>query len=565
MSIDDAEDHINSESHKESKLKRELMQSNKAASEGTSGSRTKQHFLDRSDAEEAIFINANQGITVEKTHTGLKLFICKACNSNKMSFSSAKKHVTSMAHKKRVTIDQSAIDHELTYMRKRIRSGVVYCCQPCGLQTESLLSTKEHVKDKTHIAKCEAYCHPCKLFFHDKKSLGDHKFSISHKKKIKNFEQELAKPFVKPVAKPASKPAEAVPQPAATPSAESEQNELSCEFCKFEAKDRREMKEHESTPSHQRRKFLKTKELPKEGIQAFVAAGERCDSITELSYVREGKDIQEEADREKLLRTSQEIKDKQERLINKIFDSGIFIQQADKTKVKCITCSIMLTGKEKQLTRQLLLHFLGDKHKNKLIGEVKAEESTGVDRNESDRRREEERAAAEAEDNEPENDDEGTNAGPSDAPPAGQSQIQPEPVKQLQAPHESATDEEIILYLREQENVCIMMSDQLFSCLACYTGLKHLRQFYKHFMSEEHKKEITPTREWRQYVDLVDIFEHGEGLFKVNTLTITKQKKLLFRCLLYLTKTITSNSSVYIKRFLLSFLKRYFSYLNLFL
>ncbi len=516
MSIDDAEDHINSESHKESKLKRELSQSNKSAGEVASGSGAKQHFLDRSDAEEAIFINANKGITLEKTHTGLKLFICKACQSSKMSFSSAKKHVISLAHKKRVKINHSALDTESMDMRKTARAGLVYFCQPCAFQTGSLIANKDHIKEKTHIEKCENFCHVCKLFMRNRIEFNDHKFSISHTKKIKTFEEDLAKPFVKPVPKPASKPEEAAPKPAASAPAQSEQDELSCNMCKFKAKDISEMEDHESTVSHKRRKFLTTKELPKEGDKAFVVPGERCDSITELSYVREGKDIQEEVDRENLLRTSQEIKNKQERLINKIFDSGVFTQQTDKTKVRCNTCSIMLTGKEKQLTRQLLLHFLGDKHKNKLIGEVKAEESTGVDRNESDRRREEERAAAEAEDSEPENNDESA-AGPTDEAPADSSQIQPEPVKQLQAPHETATDEEIILYLREQENVCIMMSDQLFSCLACYTGLKHLRQFYKHFMSDEHKQEITPTREWRQYVDLVDIFEHGEGLFKVIT------------------------------------------------
>ena len=253
------------------------------------------------------------------------------------------------------------------------------------------------------------------------------------------------------------------------------------------------MTQHKKTTSHIRRIFIFTQEMPSGGIEMFEP-GERCTTVQELGLIRQGKDIEKEISREKTLRTSQEMKDRQERLLNKIFDAGILTQKEIKTKVVCNTCKSILSGKEKSLTSQLLSHIVSDKHKDKLKVQVKEEERTKVDRNTAERLEAEERAKAAAAEDEEEEEAE---------------------VPEEAVPEADATELDILTYLKKKDDVMTMMSDRLLCCLSCRTGLMHLRPFFKHYTSSQHEEKITTSREWRQYVDINDVFEHGTDIFKV--------------------------------------------------
>ena len=315
------------------------------------------------------------------------------------------------------------------------------------------------------------------------------------------------------------------------PEDEPEKDKLNCKYCNSSFKDENEKKDHDDTASHIRRVFLATGQMSRSAMDGFSLDGKKGTDV-EMILIRKGKDIEEEAAREGTLHASQDIKQRREELINKVFDAGLFIQQEVKTKVKCRTCKTMLSGKEKSMTRQLLMHFLSDKHFNKLKVQIKAEAATGIDRDEAERIQEEEdaRLAAEAALNPPlQGDEDTTEANDNDnLEPDASALVPPPSIEQVPVPDESASIDDIIAYLSKRPDMNSMYGDKLFSCPQCCTGLMPAQQLRAHIVSERHEKGITPEREWRQFVDLDDVFEHGQ-YFKVLSLFLGFQLSLIIK------------------------------------
>lgn len=479
MSVEDAEDHISLENHSLAKNKQTQ------ATEGT-----KSRFQDRGEAEEALFLNANKSVKVSERN-GRRIFSCVDCKANNMPFESAKRHIVSQAHKKKsVNLDSAILDQECKEMRKRLeRSGVVYHCTPCSFQTENITQNKEHILSEDHKRLTTLYCHVCKEFSRNKSHLQDHRFSIKHKKNVHNLEFECEKKTDKPKRPllPTVPTSDSTTQESEPKDGESFQ----CKYCNFKGSNSDEFKDHENTASHKRRVFIQTQQMPLDGINGFESSGERCTTIEEMCLVREGKDLNERSSRDKSLRDSDEMKEAKERLLNNLFDGGVFTQMEIKTKVKCNTCNVLLNGKEKQLTMQLLAHLTGDKHSNNLRVQIKAEDKSGLDRNTLVREEEERERAAKS--------------------------PTPEPEPEACIPSSTAGNDEILDWLKTKtDEVECIMSDRLFYCKRCSTGLKTLREFFKHMLSEIHKVGMCPSREWRLYMDMVDIYEHGDGYFKVS-------------------------------------------------
>ena len=320
MPIDDAEDHVGTSLHKESKLRRDLQQ----YKQQQAGNNQMNRPINRNETEGALFLMSHKEIKLQESHHETKMYKCNACNANRMSFASVKKHVMSQAHKKRISsqMDESVISSECKDMRKLIKgSKIVYFCQPCAFQSDDLLKNKDHIKESGHRGKSQNFCHICKLFTQDKKSYENHRFSIAHKKRSNELEdmclnpakykKDKPAPKEKPVEKPSSsEPVESASTSATAPQAE--EDGLTCKYCDFTSKDQQEKSIHKESQPHIRRVFLKTGEMPKGGAGAFAPKGVICDGMDELLIIREGKDIEEEADRAKGIRTSDEIKRKRE-------------------------------------------------------------------------------------------------------------------------------------------------------------------------------------------------------------------------------------------------------------
>ena len=87
---------------------------------------------------------------VEKN--GKRLFSCADCKAVNMPFHIVKKHVLSLAHRKkdRSRMDPGLTGQECKEMRKVTRTGIVYFCQPCAFQTDSVVQNTEHITDPQH-------------------------------------------------------------------------------------------------------------------------------------------------------------------------------------------------------------------------------------------------------------------------------------------------------------------------------------------------------------------------------------------------------------------------------
>lgn len=485
MSIEDAEDHVGQASHVE-------------ATEVEKSSVPENRFQDRGDAEEALFLNANKAIKVVERN-GKKYYNCQDCKAMNMMYINAKKHAASLVHKKndRSRKDASLLDQECKEMRKRLeRGGIVYHCTPCFFQTDSIIKNKDHLATDEHKRLTTLYCHVCKEFSKNKAALEDHRFSIRHKRSCEELEIACLLPAVtKKPEKAKKKPdsdkenaKETEEQPAEVP------DNFECKMCNFVGENKEALEEHLGTASHKRRVFIETQEMPSGGVEAFNSGGGRCNTIEEMCLIREGKDIFEKVAKSKTLRDTEEIKNAKESLVNKLFDHGVYTQLAVKTSVRCNTCRTVLSGKEKMLTQQLIMHLTGEKHTSKLRLQIKAEEHTGVDRN----------TAQELEDKEIE---EGATAEAASVAAAAA------------VPSMDAALEEIAAWLAAQDAV-VTVTSQLFYCDDCKTGLKLARDLLKHMTSEAHKAGITEDRDWRRYIEWCDVYEHGENIFKVRNICL---------------------------------------------
>lgn len=495
MSVEDAEDHINTDSHRRAK---------EAQPEQPVNSR---RHADRMETEEALFLNTNKCITMEERN-GKNLFFCSQCDAKRMPFHIVKKHIVSQAHKSKATnnLDSPLLDLECKEMRKVGRTGITYLCNPCAFVSDSIIQMKVHLREEDHVKRTVQFCHVCKEFMRSKSALSDHRFSIAHKKRVAALEEECSKPVEKPSRKKPKAEAESKPlEPAAAAPAIEQapvvnKDNSSCTICDFKASSKEELEHHVSSASHKRRVYLTTQVMP-DGETEMTFKGERCTTIQEMIMIRKAKDIDERSQREKGIRASDELNAAREKLINNLFDGGVLSQLTEKCHVRCNTCKTILkvSEKQKQLTRQLLVHLVNDKHSNKLRVQIKAEEHSGVDRVTAEQREAEEAEAAAL-----------ASAGSAN-PDAAEAQEAPP------APSLESSDKEILAWLKTQEDVVCAMSDRLFFCQTCKTGGKVARECLKHIVGPVHDKKMTSAREWRLYIeDMLDIYEHGDGLFKVN-------------------------------------------------
>ena len=491
MSVEDSEDHLTSESHKEAKARSSLVEQ-------------KSKFQNREEADEAIFLNNNKTIKVDEWQ-GRKSYTCTDCKAIKMPLESAKKHVNSVAHKRKDNskMPSAALDAECKEMRRRSeRSGIVYHCVPCAFQTDSILHNKNHIQEANHKSKTSFYCHVCKNFSRNKSEQQEHRFSIKHKKASTKLEEDCGKPFVKSKKpEPIKEKKKEVEEKNGEEPNESEN--FSCSFCKFTGKDSDELESHKNTSAHKRLQCLFTKQSADLEEFRFNHPGERCETTEEMTLIRIGEDLKEMGEKDKSLRVNVDLKKKQEDLVQLVFEGKVYTQMEIKTKVKCNTCKTMLNGKEKQLIRQLLAHLTSTKHHGNLKVQIKAEVHSNVDRNTAQQQEEEQDAADAA-------------AEAAAAPLESSEAAEPEssPVPSLNAP-----DGEKLSWLVKNDSIVVCaMSDTLFYCKPCKTGAKPLKEFFEHIVSEEHKTGMCEKRDWRQYLDMIDIYEHGEELFKVGLL-----------------------------------------------
>ena len=485
MAVEDAEDHITTDSH---------LQAKAAAPAPAVASRV---HLDRTETEEALFLNSNKAISVHEAN-GRKYYECKDCKVKRLPFVIMKKHVLSQNHKNSSsnTTDSPELDQECKEMRKVGRTGISHFCQPCAFYSDSIIAMKVHLVEKEHARLTALFCHVCKEFMRNRSALSDHRFSIAHKKLNAALEEQCSKPMVKPQRKaaPAPDPKEAADTPPAPPAVD--QDNLTCSICDFKGKSSEEFEEHEASASHKRRVYIKTQVMPAGNTNNFDFNGERCTTIEEMCLVREAKDIEERSKREKGVHDSEVLKKDRERLLNNLFDGGVYTQMEEHTVVRCNTCRIILRGKERTLTRQLLGHLVTDKHSNKLRIQIKDEEHTGKDRSTTQREEEEAEEAARAA------------RTPSPEPEAEKAPV----------PSPTSSEAEILAWLKTQVNMECLMSDRLCYCSTCKTGLKPVREGLKHMLGPVHdknKEKLESAREWRIYHDIIDIYEHGDGLFKV--------------------------------------------------
>jgi len=492
MSIEDAEDHVRQSTHIETL---------------ESGSVQESRFQVRGDAEEALFLNANKAIKMVERN-GKKYYNCEDCKASNMMYVNAKKHAASLAHQRndRSRKDSSLLDQECKEMRKRLeRDGIVYHCTPCFFQTDSIIKNKDHLMTDEHKRLTTLYCHVCKEFSKSKSTLEDHRFSIKHRRNCDELEvaclirtsPKKQEKFKKKSQK--DKENEAKDGKGEEDKTEEVPDNFDCKLCNFVGENKEAYEEHVGTASHKRRVFIETQEMPSGGVEAFSSDGGRCNTIEEMCLIREGKDINEQVAKSKTLRDSDDIKKAKESLVNKLFDHGVFTQLAVKTNVRCNTCRCQLSGKEKMLTHQLIMHLTGEKHTSKLRLQIKAEEHTGVDRN----------TAQEMEDREAEEAGEGEEEEGGAAPPAAAA------VPSLDAPVE-----DIAAWLADQSSV-FSITPELFCCEECKTGLKLAKDLLVHLTSEAHKAGITEQRDWRRYIEWCDMYEHGEDIFKASIVLLT--------------------------------------------
>jgi len=482
MCLEDSEDHLTTEEHIKAKVR-------------SAGQDQKPRFQNREEADEAIFLNNNKAIKLEEWK-GKRSYTCTECKAMKMPLLSAMKHVTSTAHKRKYTTKNVALDQECKEMRRRLeRSGIVYHCQPCAFQTGNIAQNKDHIQEESHKRKTTFYCHPCKNFSRDKNDYENHRFSIKHKKACTKLEEDCSKPFVKP------RKIETPREPPKNEDDKPKDPELTCSLCNFTAKGPEEFTDHKGTLGHRQQEMFKVTSIDWKELRdfKFENPGTRCTTMEEMVLVRRGKDLKELGEQDKSLRDNEDLKKKQEQLITIIFKGQIFVEQDIKTRVKCNTCKTVLNGKEKQLSRQLLIHLISDKHNNNLRVQIKEEGHSKVDRNTAQQREEEEEAARAAAEAESSQVDDSTDA--------------------FKAPVVSSTDsaEDKLAWLKNNSQVVCAMNETLFYCVTCVTGAKPLEEFFEHMMSQEHQTGMCPTREWRLYLEMMDIYEHGDGYFKCLT------------------------------------------------
>ena len=498
MTLVDAESHIAEEAHKELKAK-----------DGST------QYQSREEAEEALFLNEYKEI-ITVIVNGKTLYTCEKCKALKLPMQIVKRHVLSVTHKNnhKVMENFAALDQECKEMMKRGRVGVSYFCTPCGFTSDAVIPTKNHLREANHKKRTVNYCHACKIFSNNRAKFQEHRFSIAHKRKMEELEkppedkQEKAK-------KEKEKRREQDKENKAEEAPKEPEDPLKCKVCAFDAENEEAMKEHKKSDSHRRKYYLANGVMPPNEGEDDEATGEKLFTTLEhMSLCQRARDIHERQNKSRSLQLDEETKKEKTTIVEVLFKNDVFQKMDVETTIKCTTCSVKLQGhtNTKKLNAQLFVHFVSDKHIQRLRVAVKGEEA-GM--NEPEEAVEEEAAAAAAE-------DENQNVNP----------IEEEEPK-LNAPppielseHQFITDEEgnyMLKKLREEEEededrevkemVAIKdFTDLLHYCKPCRTGLMSGKYMARHFYSAGHKEKKDPP-DWRKMFDLSFLFEFG-NLYK---------------------------------------------------
>merc|ERR1719184_270911 len=93
--------------------------------------------------------------------------------------------------------------------------------------------------------------------------------------------------------------------------------------------------------------------------------------------IHRAKDLTEKASKSKSIRVDEDIKKEKAKIVETLFKNEIFKKLDVETTIKCTTCSVKLQGQKgqtKKLNAQLFVHFVSDKHIQRLRVQVKGEE-----------------------------------------------------------------------------------------------------------------------------------------------------------------------------------------------
>lgn len=504
MTLADAESHIFEEEHK-------------GLREEKSKDDTK--HLSREEAEEALFLNQNKEIKDEIIN-GRKMYSCEKCRAMKLPLPVIQKHVNSLVHKKnfRDTEDAAMLEQECKEMKKKGRVTTTYFCTPCGFTSDSIISTKHHLVESDHKKRTVNYCHACKTFSANRGKHQEHRFSIAHKRTM----TELDQPYKDPKKEEKDKAKEeARKERKRRESGENKEDEapkepedpLKCKYCDFQAADEDEIKEHKATEAHRRKQYLATGKMPAGGEEEALLNDKPWTSLEHMGLLHRAKEMSEKSARSRSMALDEEVKKGKKDIVELLYKNGVF-EKMDENSLKCTTCSVRLQGGAgKKLTAQLFVHFIGDKHIQRLRVAVKGEEQ-GI-------REEEDDIVATVPDVEdavePSAEDE--------------SMVLPDPI--TVSVHQFMTDEEGELMLEAMAKPADDPEDEsmemqkaraslkgvnspaplLHSCTKCRTGLMTAKFMMRHLDTPAHRDKLAPAV-WRTKLDLSWVYEHGGILFR---------------------------------------------------
>ena len=315
-------------------------------------------------------------------HNGRKMYTCEKCRAFKLPIGPMQKHVLSLVHKNNHKQgDVAQLDQECKEMKKKGRVSTSYLCTPCGFTSDSVIATKNHIMEEAHKKRTVNYCHACKAFSNNRAKYQEHRFSIAHKRKMEELEkpyeekkEEKSKPKTKDkdseegVAKSKDAIEEAAPKEPEDP--------LKCKCCAFEAKTEDEMSDHIKSENHRRKYYLATGKFDTDqeeelGTKPFT-------SLEHMSMIHRAKDIHDKANKSKSIRVDEDLKKEKNMIVEILFKNGVFEKLGCETTIKCTTCNVKLQGhaQVKKLNAQLFVHFVGDKHIQRLRVQVKGEDAS---------------------------------------------------------------------------------------------------------------------------------------------------------------------------------------------
>ena len=134
------------------------------------------------------------------------------------------------------------------------------------------------------------------------------------------------------------------------------------------------MKEHKKTESHRRKQYLQTGVMPSDG-QEEEFGDKPFTSLEHMSMIHRAKDLHDKANKSKSIRIDEDIKKEKAVIVEVLFKNGVFQKLGVDTTIKCTTCSVKLQGQARKLNAQLFVHFVGDKHIQRLRVQVKGEDA----------------------------------------------------------------------------------------------------------------------------------------------------------------------------------------------